>query len=235
MGKRHTCPIFRQPPLVLTARLAAVDPASGARTTTFTAAGQPDTVTWQDGLLAGTALEYSYDDILRPDGYTLTLGEDTVAAASYGYDAAGRFHTVAAGTDVFSYSYLQNSSLVDTVTSRHGATEVMKTVKTWDNLNRLTQIENRNGADLPVRVYSSHAYTYNAANQRVKVTREDGSYWDYGYDGLGQVTSGTKKKAGGTALPGMSFGYLFDDIGNRKQATANTATSNYVANLLNQY
>src|SRR5690606_20182581 len=45
-------------------------------------------------------------------------------------------------------------------------------------------IENTPAADAT----RSFAYTHNNAGQRTRVTREDGSYWHYEYDALGQVT-----------------------------------------------
>ena len=36
----------------------------------------------------------------------------------------------------------------------------------------------------------SFAYQYNLVNERTQVTQADGSAWAYGYDALGQVTSG---------------------------------------------
>jgi YD repeat-containing protein len=78
------------------------------------------------------------------------------------------------------------------------------------------------------------------ANQRTKRTDADGTFWDYGYDSLGQVTSAVRYWAAeGTNAPvpvaGQQYGFLFDDIGNRKTATLNSNVSEYAANLLNQY
>ncbi len=81
----------------------------------------------------------------------------------------------------------------------------------------------------------SWTYTYNDTNQRTQATLADGSYWAYGYDQLGQVTSGVKHAAGGAVLKGEDFGYAFDTIGNRISATANGQASEYDVNLLNQY
>jgi RHS repeat-associated protein len=63
----------------------------------------------------------------------------------------------------------------------------------------------------------------------------DGSYWEYQYDDLGQVTCGIKYNADGLAVPGCSFGYNFDQIGNRTTVNANGRESVYASNSLNQY
>ncbi len=115
----------------------------------------------------------------------------------------------------------------------------MVTTKQYDNLNRLAQISNTGGTGSTL---SSFTYTYNDANQRVRVTLADGSYWLYEYDRLGQVIAGRKYWSDGTPVAGQQFEYGFDDIGNRKVARRggdengwNLRQSLYTANLLNQY
>ena len=115
----------------------------------------------------------------------------------------------------------------------------MTTTKQYDLLNRLTQISSApSGTGVPPVVFN---YTYNAANQRTKNALADGSYWIYQYDLLGQVTGGVKYFYDGTVVPGQTFGYQFDDIGNRKQTTAggdqngqNLRLASYLVNNLNQ-
>ena len=45
------------------------------------------------------------------------------------------------------------------------------------------------------------------------------TYWLYQYDELGQVTSGIKYTAAGAAIPGQSFGFVYDNIGNRSASS----------------
>ncbi|MBU6410229.1 MAG: hypothetical protein KGR98_07565, partial [Verrucomicrobia bacterium] len=87
------------------------------------------------------------------------------------------------------------------------------TSKTYDDLNRLTDISNAPSSGAA----ATFNYGYNAANQRTKDTLADGSYWVYGYDSLGQVTSGQKYWRDGTPVAGQQFDYSFDTIGNRTQ------------------
>ncbi len=88
----------------------------------------------------------------------------------------------------------------------------------------------------------------NDKDQRTRITFADGSYWDYTYDTKGQVISGIKYDAAGKAVPGHSFGYGYDGIGNRTWADpglysddenrvpAPAATRyQYASNQLNQY
>ena len=81
----------------------------------------------------------------------------------------------------------------------------------------------------------NHLYTYNAANQRTRATWEDNAYWSYAHDALGQMTAGKKLLADNSTALGLDFAYSFDDIGNRKTATANAQLSTYTSTLLNQY
>jgi RHS repeat-associated protein len=146
------------------------------------------------------------------------------------------------GSRSATYSYLANSPLVGQITFRNdsGSTATMITVKQYDYLNRLTSISNSSTAlgALPL----SYAYDYNNANQRVRTTLADGSYWRYEYDSLGQVISGKRYWSDGTPVAGQQFEYGFDDIGNRKSTKAggdengwNLRSASYTANNLNQY
>jgi RHS repeat-associated protein len=119
------------------------------------------------------------------------------------------------------------------VTFQNGGATRLTTTKAYDNLNRLSAVNSQPSASglMPI-VYS---YQYNGANQRTRATREDDSYWAYGYDPLGQVTSGKKYLADATAISGHQFGWTFDEIGNRRTAVVNGQTSSYTPNTLNQY
>ena len=73
----------------------------------------------------------------------------------------------------------------------------------YDDLNRFTRIE----TTVDNTVISTHAYPYNNANQRIRADLADGSYWEYSYDHLGQVT-GSMHTPNGLVEP------EFDDDGN---------------------
>jgi RHS repeat-associated protein len=109
----------------------------------------------------------------------------------------------------------------------------MTTSKQYDYLNRLASI-----SSTPSNAFNC---LYNAASQRVMDRLADGSYWHYGYDSLGQVTSGNKFWVDETSVAGQQFGYAFDTIGNRTQTEAggdqnglNLRVAGYTNNLLNQ-
>ena len=76
------------------------------------------------------------------------------------------------------------------------------------------------------------AYTLNAKDQRTSSSLANGSSWAYGYDSRSQLASAVKSLPG---VPDESFGYLYDDIGNRTSSTEGGVTRAYTANNLNQY
>ena len=183
----------------------------------------------------GTVLTRSHDALARSTGYT--LASTSLAApmtVSYAFDAVGRLHTVTAGDTVFTYGFQNGSGRVEDTTMAIGGTDKLAVTKSYDSLGRLLSIATA-APPAAATATSSHAYTYNAAGQRVRATIETGEYWDYAYDALGQVIGGVKRATDGTALPGYTFGYVFDDIGNRTSTTENGAVSAYTANDLNQY
>ncbi len=73
----------------------------------------------------------------------------------------------------------------------------MTTTKAYDYLNRLTSISSSSSSSFS----SSSNYAYNSTNQRTALTNADKSRWAYGYDSLGQVTSGKKYWKDGTLVP----------------------------------
>ncbi|MBI5770482.1 MAG: RHS repeat-associated core domain-containing protein [Verrucomicrobia bacterium] len=184
--------------------------------------------THSSGALAGIAVGRGYDSLFRASSLTATA----LPAVTYCYDSASRLQTVTAGPNTATYAYEPNSPLVASVTFRNDATTRLTSTKSYDRLNRLTTINHTPGGTSPALNY---AYTYNTANQRTRVTREDNSSWSYGYDSLGQVTSGKKLLADNTAALGGDYAWTFDDIGNRQTATTNTQVATYTANSLNQY
>jgi len=114
--------------------------------------------------------------------------------------------------------------------------------RVYDGFERLTSIGWTTGTGNNQATVASFAYLYNTANERTRTTLADGSYWQYVYDDLGQVSSGKRYSSTGAPIPGQQFEYTFDDIGNRTQAKAggdasgnNLRTANYTSNLLNMY
>ncbi len=186
----------------------------------------------------GLVVSNRYDALLRRTNVAVVIGGTVVASTGYGYDSAGRLATVTDGTNSATYSYVANSPLIGQIVFTNGTSLRMTTSKQYDLLNRLLSITNLPTGDAAV----SFNYALNAANQRTAITNADASRWLFGYDSLGQVTNGTKRWNDGSAVLGQQFGYLFDDIGNRKNAVSggdadgqHLRLQTYSANSLNQY
>jgi RHS repeat-associated protein len=218
-------------------RAVTITDAAGTQTLAYTEDSQLDAATYAaGGLLAGISLDAGFDILGRRTSlaWSATAGSGSTA---YAYDAASRLATVSSGAVSFAYGYLPNSDLVATVTASNGTQDVMDTNRAYDQISRLTAITSTRLL-APTDTLTSFTYAYNAANQRIQSTLADGSYWIYEYDALGQVTSAVKHWAGGAPVAGQTFGYAFDDIGNRETAMEGEAPSHasaYSANALNQY
>src|SRR5208283_3974013 len=181
-----------------------------------------------------------FDQFDRRTNLSVFDGALLLSSTAYGFDAASRLLSVNDGNgNSAGYSYLANSSLIGQINFTNNGALRMTTTKNWDNLNRLTSISSTPSASYTLPF--SFSYTYNLANQRTQDTLNDGSYWQYGYDPLGQVTNGWKFFSDGTRVAGQTFDYLFDTIGNRQQSQAGGNTNgaslrvaNYTNNVLNQ-
>jgi RHS repeat-associated protein len=157
------------------------------------------------------------------------------------YDNASRLLSVTDGSGYSAnYTYLANSSLIGEIQFEQSGFVRMATRKQYDLLNRLTVVSNVPSGSGQVPM--SYAYSYNDANQRVEVDLADASWWNYGYDSLGQVTSGKRFWSDASPVAGEQLGYAFDNIGNRVWTTAggdnsgaNLRSATYTANSLNQY
>jgi hypothetical protein len=118
---------------------------------------------------------------------------------------------VSDGANNAAYSYLANSPLVSQILFTNNTTRRMTTTKSYDYLNRLTQVSSSPNVSYTLPL--AFNYTYNSANQRTHNTLADGSYWVYGYDSPGQMTNACKYFSNGTPVAGQQFDYTFDNIG----------------------
>jgi len=167
---------------------------AGSRFLTYDEDGGILSVTNASGVLAGLKVEYEYDSIgRRTNTLFFTNNAAAVLAHGYTYDAASRLRAVSDGTYSAAYSYLANSSLIDSISYDDGPNTRMTAPRTYDHLGRLQRI----AATPTSGLRWDFDYTYNQANQRVRTAHRDGSAWQYDYDGLGQLTSGRKHWADG--------------------------------------
>lgn len=212
---------------------------NGTTTTlAYDLAGDLLSESYSGGTLTGLSVTNGYDTLMRRTTLAALNSGSPLVQDAYGYDSASRLAYAQDGANGALYYYLANSPLVGQISFTNSGLVRMTTTKQYDFLNRLTQISSAPSAASPV----GFSYAYNAANQRIQRVNSDSSYWRYGYDALGQVTSGRKYWSDQTLVAGEQFGYAFDDIGNRTQTLsggdasgANFRLANYNANTLNQY
>ncbi len=225
------------------------------RPRTITEGGETTTHTY-DALTGEASTIYAADhDILpnlsvvtkppnsgRPGGYTLKQGSTPLQDLSYGYDTSGRFGGITSGNQQISYDYYPGTGILEETTHTvAGGTPRIET-RAVDLAGRLTGITTTVPDGTSRRTAASAGYLINNRGQREKLTREDGTSWNYGYNDRSEVTSGVKKLANGTLAAGLQFGYQYDAIGNREWAKSggdssgnNLRTVNYTPNALNQY
>ncbi len=188
------------------------------------------------GPTAGISVSTGYDSLLRRTSLQVNQGQTSLLLQNFSFDAASRLANASQGTASAAYAYWANSgsNLVHTITFTNSGQPVMTTTKSYDTLDRLTStVSTVANSTTPV---SGFNYTYNAANERIRAdVAADGSHWTYGYDGLGQVTLGSRQWSDNTPVGGQQFAYGFDSIGNRTSTTVNGRQSQYTSNALNQY
>ncbi len=211
-----------------TGRPSSIRDGSGWRTLDYHTSGQLARETYLSGPFAGTTVGRTFDALNRLS----ELAVAGVATTSFTYDAASRLDTVKFGENTATYGYGLKSPLMESLVFKNAGVTRLITSRQYDHLDRLTTLSHSAGVNSPTMAYAA---TYNAANQRTRTTREDGSYWRYDYDPLGQLVAGKKFLADDRPVPGYDRGWSFDDIGNRVGAKSNGTTSDYAANLLNQY
>ncbi|MDX2109177.1 MAG: DUF2235 domain-containing protein [Verrucomicrobiota bacterium] len=151
---------------------------------------------------------------------------------AYGYDAASRYQTISEGSLSQTYGYANYTGTVESQTFKRNTTTVLTTAQPRDSLGRLKTITHQ-----ATGFGSGFGYSlqYNDMNQITRRTETGGAYRQYGYDGLGQVTSAVKNTAADTIIPGYQYGFTFDDIGNRKTTDRNGRSATYTPNSRNQY
>ncbi|ACB76347.1 hypothetical protein Oter_3067 [Opitutus terrae PB90-1] len=180
----------------------------------------------------------------RYRGITLTAAgsSDLIHFTSYGYDSSGRIQKVTSPAGVFTYGYVPNSNLLETITSPvHTATNVYQP--------RGTSILSRTNA-VGQNVISRYGYTLNALGQRTAMISSGSafpqpSHVAYQYNEKGEVIVGNRFEGADPANPGAAIAadshfYRYDDIGNRKLSGRGAEadpieSSSYTSNLLNQY
>jgi RHS repeat-associated protein len=205
----------------------------GAKVTyTYTSIGLQDVITFVEANGQTTATyDYDYDERDRlvkrtdPDGrkieytYDAASNRTSVTTASgtvnYTFDVRNRLDQVIEGGIVTAdYDYDAVSNLVRT-TLANGTEEI----RSYDDLNRLKYLENRQGDT----ILSSYTYTLDKVGNRTKVIEHNERTVDYTYDDLYRLT---QENITDVVNGNRVYGYTYDKVGNRntKSEIVNSAT-----------
>jgi len=206
-------------------RLTNIVDAVGTSGYSYDAAGQ---ILAEDGPWSDDTVSYGYSSRLRTSLGIL----NPVAGAwsqTYAQDGAKRLTNVVSDAGTFALAYDSTRKLQVAKLSLPGGSFI---TNAFDSVARLTSTALKNSG---VTVLNSHDYVYNAASQRTRQTRTDGSYADYTYDNDGElVTAKGYESGGGTTRLNEQFGYAYDAAGNLGQRTNNALVQSFTVNALNE-
>jgi RHS repeat-associated protein len=209
------------------------DPVTGSQSTSYDSG---------HSILPGLAVTATPADTRgRATGFSVTQGTP-IHGWSYDYDGQGRIDVVTSGTMTVAYGYQPGTTMVKEQTTCIGTNTIHHSTRAIDLLGRSVGMVSR--APNPatggsMRIVASVGHEYDERHRRKNARREDGTRWDYGYNDRSEVTSAIKRLPDSELVPGQSFGYNFDGMGNRTTSSTGTGTDltteNYTPDALNRY
>ena len=120
------------------------------------------------------------DSLGRPAGLALdgTAGAPPAYDIDYAFDAANRLKSVLSASTSHSYGYGPGSDLVTSLVHSNATGQLLQSVTTRGPDGRVESLDHFGGG-LPL---ASFGYVHDDLQRRVQIHREDGTYWQYGYD-----------------------------------------------------
>jgi len=222
--------------------LTVAQSEEGTRTYDYTSATK---ITYTGGMFDGITITESEEaGTGRFTGQALALDAASLSTVSYGYHATtGSLETasISAGTAQThtTYGFHPVHGGLSTITTKDGTTPRLTTTFTYGTGGLLNSLLSVSGSGGPT---TGRSYTERDATGRIKKSElPNRDYWTYGYDLKGQVTSGARRHPSGDAFHGLSFGFAFDEIGNRTEARREETPGfaeravGYTPNAVNQY
>lgn len=236
-------------------RLKTVKDAAGLRTFTYDNAGRMLTesiasATGAGNLLSGVTVTNAYDTTTKLRTAHTTAKSTLSKTVDYGYDSWRRMDHVQKDTLHARFAYDDVTGQIVSTTYIHndddptGNPHVLGE-RTHDQLGRLSLLEWTSANTSGAGDIAGFGYEHDADGRRIRMDlTADETYWEYGYDDLGQLASAEHTKDDGQSavvIPGESSQYIYDDIGNRLAVYEgggdgqNPYLATYTSNLLNQY
>jgi RHS repeat-associated protein len=200
-------------------RLTNMLDAAGTATYAYTAGDQ---VLTESQPFSNSTITNTYVNRLRT---SLSLQQPTgVWTNKFVYDLAGRMTNVTSPAGSFGYMVGASSS---------GSKLIKKLLlpntsyitNTFDSVARLTGTYLDNSAN---SILDSAFYGYNKANQRTAFTNAAGTYVQYTYDNIGQLTIAA------SSVSSENRGYFYDSAWNLNRLTNNGVTSTYTVDNKNE-
>jgi RHS repeat-associated protein len=198
-------------------------------------------------------LTYTYDTTNtgtkgRSTGFELGNSANPKADQSvvYGYQLDGRLSSVTGGGRIFTYGYLSNSHLINTVADTTVPTPVTYTdTQKYDAAHDWTASRTTTWGPTTGTPLASFSYTPDIMGRIYQVNKTGALFsiygagsltTKYGYDDRSELTSEKTTDSGNVLLPPRNDSYVFDNMGNRQNpVTHNGNTAIYTPNNLNQY
>ena len=207
-------------------QLTQVTDDAGVRTIGYNAYGEQET----DSLLAGDVthlISESRDAVGRSTGFTYAKNGTVQHTVTTGYGADGRITTAGflhgGAEKQFGYGYLSGSNLLQTLTMPCNMT-LTQSYETQRNL--LTGMDYRRGTTL----VTQRTFSYDTLGRPLtRSTARNGQTVNdsFVHNSRSELVSAT--------VNGFTYGYDYDNIGNRRMATEASDYTLYEANNLNQY
>ena len=155
------------------------------------------------------AVNFQYDDV----GNRTQITDPFNQTVNYQYDSLNRVDTITADNKQFSYEYYADG-MIKAVNYPNG----LRTEYTYDNINRLTELINKMGAN----ILSEFSYAYDKNSNIIAITSA-GQTTTYQYDPLNRLT-GIKRPSR------EETNYQYDSRGNRSKGSVTTIdTANFKA------
>ncbi len=197
-------------------------------TFTYTPTGRFSTITDSRGTIS-----FNYDSQNRLTQVTNYEGK----TVSYSYDPSGNIISITTPSGTTQYTY-DKLNRIKKVTDPNGKnteytynnvgsiTNIVNPNGTkvnygYDNLNRLTSLENKKQNNTLI---SSYIYTFGPRGNRTKVTENSGREVKYTYDKLYRLA---KEEITDPVSGNNTITYTYDDVSNRLSKTDNFGTINY--------
>jgi len=169
-----------------------------------------------NGIIADATLSRVYDP--RHGGLVsleYRMDPSNNGAMTVGYNDGAKVGTIRSGDLQVRYVYT-NSAFVSAVSANRDGSNVLTRSVDWDMVNkRIKSISYQvNGNSI-----AGYVYHYPTNSDRIaEIVQQDGTRWVYVYDPKGELISARKYNADMSDVPGMQFGYAYDEIGNTLKA-----------------